>query len=213
MTRVINASSLTLREVHDRFQLRRQFEPNIGDFLQLQLLSTSQRDRLAEIRQAWERYYINGRVSEGQVNFLALSPLLWASGYVLDADLRISVEENIEEIAIDEGDTVIRGRIDAVVVREMVGDRLPFCVLAIESKNSMASTAIGLPQLLTYVAPFLQRQDMVWGLVTNGTEYQFVRVEPGVYRQFRSFSLLAPDEAEAILAVAIAIRQNSVRFS
>ncbi len=55
-------------------------------------------------------------------------------------------------------------------------DDSPFWVLLIEAKNSEIATSAGLAQLLVYAHEALQRQELVWGLVTNGVDYQFVRL-------------------------------------
>jgi hypothetical protein len=69
--------------------------------------------------------------------------------------------------------TIIRGRIDALVfVPE-------FWVLAIEAKRSQYSLEVGIPQLLAYMLDAPQRPtgQPVWGLVTNGREFQFMKVQ------------------------------------
>ncbi|MGB0562096.1 MAG: restriction endonuclease subunit R [Spirulinaceae cyanobacterium] len=186
MVNVLNASSLTLQDVRDRCQLDFQYEQDFAPFLALQPLTASERDRATELRQIWERYYVQGKVSEGQVNLLAVSPLLWNTGYVLEPTLQIAMEENIAEIAIEDGETVIRGRMDLLISR--LQGQVPLCVLIIETKNSAISPAAGLAQLLTftYASSFLAGQPFVWGLVTNGADYQFVRVEPGLYSKERA---------------------------
>ncbi|MEM8639979.1 MAG: restriction endonuclease subunit R [Cyanobacteria bacterium P01_G01_bin.54] len=198
---------LTLKDVHDRLQLKFQYEQQFEPFLTLQPLTVVERDRATELRQTWERYYIRGKVSEGQVNLLAVSPLLWSTGYVLEPTLQIGMEEKIAEIAIEAGETLIQGRMDLVITRLQEQNKVPLCVLIIEAKNSAISPATGLAQLLTYAGSFLAQQDIVLGLVTNGIEYQFVHVEAGLYRQFRSLTLFSPQDAETLFAVAIAIRQ------
>jgi len=47
-------------------------------------------------------------------------------------------------------------------------------ILVIEYKNSSFNGSEGLPQLLTYVYTSLEQQKSVWGLTTNGMDYQFV---------------------------------------
>lgn len=82
MVNVVNASSLTLREVQQRFQLDCQLETDLSRFLTLSPLTEAQVARVAGIRQSWGRYYSNGRVTEGEVKILALSPLLIEAGYL-----------------------------------------------------------------------------------------------------------------------------------
>ncbi|MEM9770255.1 MAG: hypothetical protein AAF889_01415, partial [Cyanobacteria bacterium P01_D01_bin.73] len=112
------------------------------------------------------------------------------------------------EITVDDGDTVIRGRMDVMIAQEWDEGRSSLCILVIESKNSTVDVSVGMPQLLTYVASFLNSQKSVWGLVTNGSIYQFVLVQPGLYREFPLLNLMRPKEAEEMLKVAIAIRKD-----
>ena len=216
MVKVLNASSLTLEEACDRLQLRFKFEEDWSAFLDLQPLTPQESDRATEMRQVWERYRLKGKISEGQVKVMAVSPLLWASGYLSDPNVQISLEEDIDEISVNDGETVIRGRMDVLVVRKRAraGEAfsqesfVPLCVLIIEAKNSTISTSAGLPQLLTYAGTFLERQEFVWGLVANGIEYQFVRVERGLYRQFDSLSILSPKDAVRLFEIAISLRKG-----
>ncbi len=216
MPAVIDASTLTLQDVRDRLHLDRQIERDFSPFLELQPLSDSQNTRLQEILQIWDRYNASGKVSEGAVKMLVVSPLvLELSGYLSDRSVRISLEENIAEIVTEDDGTTIRGRMDILICRtsddsatQTLRDRASLCVLVIETKNSAIATSAALPQLLAYASSFLDRQACVWGLATNGTDYQFVRLERGLYRQFRSLSATFPEEATRLVEVAIAIRSR-----
>ncbi|MGD1850011.1 MAG: hypothetical protein ACFCBU_05200 [Cyanophyceae cyanobacterium] len=207
MVQIVNASSLTLKTALKQLQLDQKFENDFNDFLTLPSLIKDQRDRMDEIRKGWG-YVASGKVSEGQVGFLAVSPLLWASGYSSEPDLKIDLEKNIEEIVIDDNDTVIRGRMDIIVSQEWEGHRSPLCILIVEGKNNTIDVAIGIPQLLTYATSFLTCQESIWGLATNGSKYQFIRVEVGLYREFPLLKLMRSEEAEEIMKVVIAIRKD-----
>lgn len=205
MVTTIYASSLSLKDVQQQFQLKQLLEKDYNQFLELPTLTDIQQERIGQIRSNWMRHSAEGKVAEGEVKVLAISPLLIESGYFSESDLRLSLEERVREIEIEDGDRVIRGRMDLLVCRDQ-DDQTPLCVLVIEAKNSGISTLSGLPQLLFYMQTFLERQDFVWGLVTNGEDYVFVRLERGVFRQFRALSLTFPDEAERLLQVAIGVR-------
>lgn len=87
----------------------------------------------------------------------------------------------------------------------------PFCVLVIETKNSEVSALTGLPQLLTYAYKYLAHQESVWGLTTNGMDYQFVHIEQGnppIYQQFPSLNLIYPESSNQILQILKAIFQE-----
>jgi len=209
MVNVVDASRLTLPAVLDRLQLRASFEGDFSAYLTLPALTDGEAEQIAALCQNWQRYYLQGKIAENQVKVAALSPLLWMGGYWSDPMLQVSMEKAIEDIAIEDGETVIRGRMDLWVGHRVTGDRVPLCVLVVESKNSAIHPVAGLPQLLTYAGTLLDRQEFVWGLVTNGLDYLFVRLEPGCFRQFRSLSMLTAAEAEQLLAVTIAIRRAS----
>ena len=85
---------------------------------------------------------------------------------------------------------------------------VPFWILVIETKNSEVSALTGLPQLLTYAYKCLDNQESVWGLTTNGMDYQFVHLEPGnptIYQQFPSLNLIYPESSIQILQILKAI--------
>ncbi|MEM6502698.1 MAG: restriction endonuclease subunit R [Cyanobacteria bacterium P01_C01_bin.89] len=208
MVQLVDASSLSLTKAREQLQLKRQVEKDFKQFLTLSPLSQEEHDYLKKVCESWERRVGKGKVSEGQVGVLAIAPILSASGYTFDPNLDIDIEKKIKEISIDDRDTVIRGRMDVIVSREWEGNRSPLCILVIESKNSTVSVSVGMPQLLAYASSFLKSQESVWGLVTNGSDYQFIRVESGLYREFSTLNLTRPNEAEEMLKVAIAIRKD-----
>lgn len=202
---VINASSLTLQEVREQFKLESVFEEDFAEFLELQNLTPTEQARLASIRADWERYLSAGKVSEGEVKVLILSRLLVEAGYLSREDLRVSLEEQVADVEVEDGDRVIRGRMDVLVCQERRGDQVPLCILAIETKNSEVDVRVGLPQLLFYMQSFLERQSSVWGLVTNGEVYLFVRLAVGRFQLFPYLVVSSPRQAERVLEVLIAI--------
>ena len=208
MVNVINASSLTLQEIRQQFQLQSNFEEDIAAFLQLKDLNPAQQDRLNCIRTDWDRYLFAGKVSEGEVKVLVLSRLLVEAGYLSREDLRVSLEEQVSEVEVEDGDRVIRGRMDLVVCQESESAAVPLCILAIETKNSEIDVRAGLPQLLFYMHSFLERQAMVWGLVTNGETYLFVRLVSGTFQLFPYLVVSSQRQAERILEVLIALTKD-----
>ncbi len=144
-------------------------------------------------------------MSEGEVKVLILSRLLVEAGYLSRADLRISLEEQVGEIEVEDGDRCIRSRMDLLISQTQDNDRVPLCILAIEAKNSTIDVRVGLPQLLFYMQSFLTQQPTVWGLVTNGETYLFVRLISGTFQLFPYLAVSAPSQAERVLAVLIAL--------
>lgn len=119
-------------------------------------------------------YIDNGKISEGQAQLVAIAPLLRLAGYSRPP-IEYRVEENIATIHIEDQDTHIRGRFDIVAVNRTIQTTSAnlLWILVTESKNIGASEYVGIAQMLTYAYSSLAHQKRVWGLVTNGANYQF----------------------------------------
>ena len=66
MVNVRDASALTLPEVLDRLQLEVCFERDFSPYLALAPLADSEIAQVAELGQNWQRYYLQGKISENQ---------------------------------------------------------------------------------------------------------------------------------------------------
>ncbi len=91
-------------------------------------------------------------------------------------------------------------------------------MLIVEAKNSSFAVNVGLPQLLTYAYKSLDYQPTVWGMVTNGLDYQFARLQQGTpptYQLMPTLHLFEPDRALQLLQAlkAIASLQSGVSRS
>ena len=87
------------------------------DYLELENVLEFEQIELIEICTNFRRYLLSGRVSEGQIKFLALAPLMNLAGYY-DASIELFLEENIQRIDILEADTSITGRYDILAVKK-----------------------------------------------------------------------------------------------
>ena len=204
----LNASNLTLNDVHHRFNLARRSSEEFNASLTLEPITPYEQQELSQISDDFLRYLEAGKVSEGQVKFLVLAPLLRLAGFYR-MPLTIQLEENIAEIVIEDEDTVIRGRIDVLTVNN---SQTPcFWVLVIESKNSSVDVFEGLPQLLAYAFNQLEHQSAVWGLVTNGQNYLFSHISQGnppTYGLLPQLNLNYPDRLIELLQVLKAIAKQ-----
>jgi hypothetical protein len=190
------------------------YEPLLdGKFQEhFQLLDLEARDRLAldEIRTTFFRYLNRAKISEGQARELSVSPLLRLAGYH-QPPIYLEIEEEIDRIYIEDQDTHIVGRLDIVAVRNhLLGGRSPLWILVVESKNAEASEIVGVAQMLSYAYSSLERQQRVWGLVTNGLNYRFFYIaregDRLSYQYMPSFNLIDADSAAVLLQVLKAIR-------
>ncbi len=172
------------------------------------MTDAEQQDFLA-IRNDFRRYLTAGKISEGQVKFLALSPLMRLACFYR-YPIQMTREENIAEITVADEDTTVKGRFSILAVSQAqrTAGQTFFWVLVIEAKNSSVAPSASLPQLLTCACKNLDRQTSVWGLATNGKLYQFVCAQQGnppTYQLMPVLSLFEPERSIQILQVLKAI--------
>jgi hypothetical protein len=202
----VQANTLSLKDVHQRFGYQRHYADRLDQFLTLTNLTPAETTELMNIRSEFDQYLVDGTVLEGQVRVLSVNPLLRLSGFNR-APITIRVETSIAPIELPE--SKITGRMDLLAIRTRE-DGPDFWVLVVESKESGADAMQGLSQLLTYAYAGLEGQRSVWGLTTNGINYQFVQIQAGQPPQYfllPELSLLHGDSAMLLLQVLKAIGQ------
>jgi hypothetical protein len=215
MTTLI-AKKLTLKQVHQLLKLNKLPNGSFTPLLSLEPLTEFEQQELMQIRDDFENYLIDGKVLEGQIKLLVISPLLRLAGF-FHSPIKISLEQDIDNIVIEDEDTTITGRFDILAVNkdQPTAKDIAFWLLVIESKNSSVNSFEGLPQLLTYAHQSLEHQELVWGLTTNGMDYRFVLIRQGnppTYQQMPILNLMDSESAIQLLRVlkAICKLQNSV---
>ena len=214
MTTLI-AKKLTLKQVHEFLHFEEHFDGSFTPWLSLEPLTEFEQQELVQIRNDFRSYLIEGKVLEGQIKLLVIAPLLRLAGFYR-SPIKISLEQDIDDIVIEDEDTEIKGRFDILAVNkeQPTAIDVAFLVLVIESKNSSINAFEGLPQLLTYAHESLEHQKIVWGLTTNGMQYQFVLIRQGnplTYQQMPLLNLMDSESAIELLQVlkAICMLQNS----
>jgi hypothetical protein len=108
---------------------------------------------------------------ENTVNTAILSPLLFIGKFYLPP-FHLKLEKSIELEPLAQ-ETRIRGRIDILLLNQ----HLWVCV--IESKQVAYSVEAGLEQLLAYMLAAPQGQAMVYGMITSGGSFMFVKLQKG----------------------------------
>lgn len=209
---ILNTKDLTLLEVHQMLGVEEQTESlSFASLLTLEPLSEFEQREVAQIRQDFREYLRLGKVSEGQVKLLALAPLLRLAGFY-QQPIKLSLEQDVGEIMVEDEDVQIRGRLDILAADRSNSAAPFFWMLVIESKNSTVESLAGLPQLLTYAHTSLQRQDTVWGLTTNGIGYWFVYLQAGspvTYQILPEVNLINLDRAEQLFQVLKALARSA----
>lgn len=163
----------TLEAVRQRFGLQRS--PDDRFFTEwhtdLPPLDESERLVLDRIRQRFRYHREAGQVTEGAVNAIVVSRLLEMAGFY-DPPFRLRAEATVAIETLVDGET-LRGRIDFLVVQEQ------FWRVAIESKETEFDIEVGIPQTLAYMMANPAPNWPLFGLVTNGNSFIFLKVRPG----------------------------------
>jgi hypothetical protein len=210
MTTTINAKNITLGEVSLFLKFQEQLNNDTyTHFLSLESLTEIEQLELAQIRNDFREYLSVERVSEGLVQVLTTFPLMRLAGFYR-RPIKMSLEQDIANITIEDEDTTITGRFDILAINKekQIAADIPFWILVIESKNSLIAPRAGLPQLLTYASKSLEYQESVWGLATSGEFYQFVNIRrgnPPTYQLMPFLTLMEPEPSILLLQVLKAI--------
>lgn len=210
MTTTINAKNITLGEVNQFLKFQEQLNNDTyTTFLSLESLTEIEQLELVQIRNDFREYLAVERVSEGLVQALTTFPLMRLAGFYR-SPIKMSLEQDIANITIEEEDTTITGRFDILAINKekQIAADIPFWILVIESKNSLIAPRAGLPQLLTYAYKSLEYQESVWGLVTSGEFYQFLNIRrgnPPTYQLMPFLTLMEPEPSILLLQVLKAI--------
>jgi hypothetical protein len=169
MTQSIQAKTLTLREVKTKFNLQlaedEQFFPEwIDDLPEI----TDEEKRYLDKIKAGYTNSAEYPMIEDTVKMVVLAPLLFLADFYL-TPFHIESEKSVELVTVDE-DILVRGSIDILLLMES------FWVVAIEAKRTQYSLEAGLPQLLFYMLSNPNRDRPTFGLLTNGSNFRFLKL-------------------------------------
>jgi hypothetical protein len=189
MVQAITKIVRSLADVRQQFGLSRSIADNFFPEWQANLpeLTATEVSTLDQIRQRFRYQREMGQVSEGGVNAILVSRLLELAGFY-DPPFRLRSEQSIEVTTVNNSDLVLRGRIDFLVVQDQ------FWQAVIESKETEFDVEVGVPQILAYMMGSAISQSHVFGMVTNGNHYLFIKLQKSpelAYEFSDTFSLLS----------------------
>lgn len=172
MVQIFQATEITLYDVESRFGLEivedeqffREWLDNLPE------ITDMEKQRLDRVKASYFNL-AKYQMLEEAVKMVVVSPLLDLTGFYLPP-FRL-VTENQVQISIEDEDIVIKGKIDVLVVKDR------FWVLVIESKRSGISLEAGLPQALAYMLGSPNSHKPIFGMVTNGRDFQFIKLVKG----------------------------------
>ncbi len=207
MVQAISASDLTLRQVKQQFGLVQTDGTAIAEWLPPFAAPNDLARQVLDRVQANYGYLSERSLPEGFVNMVVVSPLLDLAGfYQPPFDVEMEFEVSIPLVAEDEDRSLVKGRIDVLVVKQRLW------ILIIESKRTRFDVMEALPQALTYMMANPDRTLPVFGLATNGREFLFIKLINGETPQYalsRRFSMDNPGhEIYNVLAILKRIGAN-----
>lgn len=170
MSEAVKISSLTLSEVKQRFNLEEIRDPEFFSEWQGALPENSSLeqlwlDKLRADFLSLEEYPLH----EELVKMAMLGPLLSLAGFFRHPFYPQAEAEVF--FTAEDGEEIARGRVDVLVVRER------FWVAVVESKNKRFSLIEAIPQALAYMMTSPDAGLPIFGFVTNGTHFSFLKLE------------------------------------
>ncbi|MGC1309553.1 MAG: type I restriction endonuclease [Phormidesmis sp.] len=173
----------SFQALHERLALSRAEDASFFSEWQTPTapLDDGEKAFLDHLQQRYYNYYNADLLTEGTVLLSIVAPLLEHLGFHEPPFfVRSEVPVLIEVVERDE---IYRERMDVLVVR----DRL--WILTVEAKRSKFAADIALPQCLAYMSAAPQQPS--FGLVTNGSDFIFCKLENKLYDFSEAFSLLS----------------------
>ena len=198
MIQAIPATEITLRTLRQSLNLQTAPIDFFSEWqTDLPALSVVEQASLDRVRTNFLDLLEDPPVLENSVKLVILAPLLDLAG-LYRRPFRITTETSIDIDLEDEG-TQIRGRIDILVISDFLW------LVVIESKRSDFAVTRALPQTLAYLLANPQPNRPAYGLITNGSEFLFLKAQRSPTAQYatsRLFSLLNPsNDLATVLAI------------
>ncbi|MBO1350219.1 MAG: restriction endonuclease subunit R [Hormoscilla sp. GUM202] len=206
MVETIQAKNLELHEVEEKFGLQlvdddrffREWQDDLPELTEIE------RQRLDRVKASYLHISKYPRL-EKSVKMVVLSPLLDLAGFYLPP-FRIATEKQVQ-IAVEDRETIIKGELDVLVLHNN------FWVLVIESKRHSLSLEPGIPQVLAYMLANRNGERPMFGMVTNGGNFIFLKVtEQGTpqYANSDEFVMRRRDDLYTVLKILKHIGQLAI---
>lgn len=187
MRQAIGAKDITLKELKQNFGIQMSQSPAFfTEWLEaFTLLSEEERHLLDRVKANFQELMEEPPMLENTVKMVVLAPLLDLAGFY-HKPFRIETETSVALEMKDEG-AIIRGRIDVLVVKNQLW------LLVIESKRSDFAVTRAIPQALAYMLSNSEMVQPIFGMITNGNEFLFLKTSQNDYANSRLFSLVNPN--------------------
>lgn len=170
MVQTIAATDITLDYLEEKFCLKLARDDQFfTEWLEeLPEITTNEKQFLDEVKEEYFHLIKHCRMLEDLVKMVVLSPLLKVAGFYRPP-FEIETEAQVQLADEDEG-KIVRGRIDVLVLQGK------FWIIVIESKKQQFSLDAAIPQALAYMLSNPNIDKPIFGLLTNGSNFIFVKV-------------------------------------
>ncbi|MEH2002069.1 MAG: type I restriction enzyme HsdR N-terminal domain-containing protein [Nostoc sp.] len=194
MVQLIQGKDITLAQLIDEFGLQLADDEHFFSEWQHDLpeLSDLEKQSLNEVKTEY-LHLSKYPILEPVVKMVVLSPLLRLAGFY-QPPFYIASEQEVKISSEDEG-TIIRGRIDILVLHP------PFWVLVIEAKRAEYSLVPAITQALAYMLADATSAKPVFGFITNGNEFRFIKLLKTETPQYALSDLFALDSRDDVYIV------------
>ncbi|MEQ8970042.1 MAG: type I restriction endonuclease subunit R [Coleofasciculus sp. C1-SOL-03] len=135
---------------------------------ELPTLSEAEQARLDQVRRNYLYQISDGILLEETIKMVVLSPLLELAGFY-QAPYKFRTEVPVEIEAEGDNAEILRGRIDALVLQGKLW------IVLIEAKKTTFDLELAIPQTLAYMAAHPEPEQPLYGMVTNGSSYLFIK--------------------------------------
>ena len=199
MVQTVAIERLTLISLMNQFGLVEADDNSFFSEWQTSLpsLSDYERDRLERIRATYRNFEARDAL-ENTVGLTVVSPLIDTAGLFLPP-FYVETEKSVE-VTVEDKDLVIRGCLDVVVIKNTLW------VLTIEAKRAGLSLTVGIPQVLAYMLAAPTSQHSLYGMVTNGRNFIFVKLDRStkgnpLYAQSKEFVIRQDNDLEQVFKI------------
>ncbi|MEH2460911.1 type I restriction endonuclease [Nostoc sp.] len=200
MVQVFQGKDITLNQLIEQFGLQRTDDENFFREWRDNLpeINELEKQNIEEIKTEYQ-HLSRYSILEPVVKMVVLSPLLRLAGFY-QPPFYIASEQEVEIYSEDEG-TIVSGRIDILVFKP------PFWVLVIEAKRADYSLVPAIPQALAYMLADVTPVKPVFGFVTNGNEFRFIKLMKAETSQYALSDLFALDSRDDIHTVVKVLKR------
>jgi hypothetical protein len=185
-TLAITDAITSINEVESRFRLQREMDLQFFPewFEGLPELTADERAMMDRVQRIYAYHRNDGPLTEGTVNLLVISPLLYTTQFI-EPPYRIRAEVSTE-VTVEDRDEILKGRIDALVLQNR------FWFVFLEAKRTTFACLDAVPQALAHMVTNPEPNRPVYGIVSNGDDFLFLKLvqSAGRYAISTNFSLL-----------------------